>query len=102
MSASTARALVALVALATPISSSRGMITRTVIASGTHQPRDKPVHPDMVPSEQHLHGEPVALGDPSDQDFVRSGLHRQSNRPVNGSRAVGARFKQDQRKFAAT
>jgi hypothetical protein len=27
----------------------------------------------MVPSVQHLHGEPVALSDPADQDFVRSG-----------------------------
>jgi len=24
----------------------------------------------MVPSVQHLHGEPVALSDPSDQNFV--------------------------------
>jgi hypothetical protein len=27
-----------------------------------------------VPSVQHLHGEPVALSDPGDQDFVRSRL----------------------------
>ena len=33
-------------------------------------------HPDMVPAVQHLHGEPVALGDPSDQDIVRSRLCR--------------------------
>src|ERR1700742_1094179 len=30
----------------------------------------------MMPSVQHLHGEPVALGDPSDQDVVRSRLCR--------------------------
>jgi len=30
----------------------------------------------MVPSVQHLHGEPVALSDPSDQDIVRSRLCR--------------------------
>jgi hypothetical protein len=30
----------------------------------------------MVPSVKHLHGEPVALSDPSDQDIVRSRLCR--------------------------
>jgi hypothetical protein len=30
----------------------------------------------MVPSVQHLHGEAVALSDPSDQDVVRSRLCR--------------------------
>jgi hypothetical protein len=30
----------------------------------------------MVASVQHLHGKPVALSDPSDQDFVRSRLCR--------------------------
>jgi hypothetical protein len=30
----------------------------------------------MVPSVKHLHGEPVALSDPSDQDFIRSRLCR--------------------------
>jgi hypothetical protein len=29
-----------------------------------------------VPSVQHLHGKPVALSDPSDQDVVRSRLCR--------------------------
>jgi hypothetical protein len=32
----------------------------------------------MVPREQHLHGKPVAAGDPPDQDLVRSRLHRQA------------------------
>jgi hypothetical protein len=30
----------------------------------------------MMPCEQHLHGEPVAAGDPRDQNFVRRRLHR--------------------------
>jgi len=30
----------------------------------------------MVPSVKHLHGEPVALSDPSDQNFVWSRLCR--------------------------
>jgi hypothetical protein len=29
-----------------------------------------------VPSVQHLHGKPVALSDPSDQDVVRSRMCR--------------------------
>ena len=41
-----------------------------------HEPQPETKHPDMVPSVQHLHGEPVALGDPSDQDIVRSRLCR--------------------------
>jgi hypothetical protein len=32
----------------------------------------------MVTREQHLHGEPVAISDPSDQNLVRSRLHRQA------------------------
>ena len=44
-----------------------------------HEPEPEPVHPDMVPPVQHLHGEPVTLGDPGDQDLVRSRLcHAQS------------------------
>ena len=35
-----------------------------------YQTQHKPKNPDMVPSEQHLHGKPVAGSDPSDQDFV--------------------------------
>ena len=35
-----------------------------------HEPKPETEHPDMVPSVQHLHGEPVALSDPGDQDFV--------------------------------
>src|ERR1700758_770950 len=38
------------------------------------EPKAEAKHPDMVPSIQHLHGEPVALRDPGDQDFVRSRL----------------------------
>lgn len=34
------------------------------------EPKPETEHPDMVPSVQHLHGEPVALSDPSDQNFV--------------------------------
>src|SRR6267378_7344194 len=34
------------------------------------EPKPEAEHPDMVPSVQHLHGEPVALGDPSDQNLV--------------------------------
>jgi hypothetical protein len=30
----------------------------------------KPVHTHLVTRKQHLHREPVALGDPADQDFV--------------------------------
>src|SRR6202022_2036287 len=41
-----------------------------------HEPKPETEHPDMVPSVQHLHGEPVALSDPSDQDIVRSRLCR--------------------------
>jgi len=39
-----------------------------------NEPQPETEHPDMVPSVQHLHGEPVALSDPSDQDVVRSRL----------------------------
>jgi hypothetical protein len=46
----------------------------------------------MVPREQHLHGQPVTVSDPSDQDFVRSGLHRQG-RSCSLSRPAAARFK---------
>src|SRR6202011_1971852 len=41
-----------------------------------HEPKPETKHPDMVPSVQHLHGEAVALGDPSDQAVVRSRLCR--------------------------
>src|SRR5947208_10116876 len=41
-----------------------------------NEPEPEAKHPDMVPSVQHLHGEPVALSDPSDQDIVRSRLCR--------------------------
>src|SRR5258707_6449484 len=41
-----------------------------------HEPKPETKHPDMVPSVQHLHGEAVALSDPSDQDVVRSRLCR--------------------------
>src|SRR3979490_224313 len=41
-----------------------------------HEPKPEAEHPDMVPSVQHLHGEAVALSDPSDQDVVRSRLCR--------------------------
>jgi hypothetical protein len=34
--------------------------------------KPEPKHPDMLPSVQHMLGEPVALSDPSDQDVVRS------------------------------
>ena len=37
---------------------------------------DKPVNLHMVPREQHLHGEPIAAGDPRDQHLVRCGLRR--------------------------
>ncbi len=35
-----------------------------------YEPKPETEHPDMVPSVKHLHGEPVALSDPSDQNFV--------------------------------
>ena len=41
-----------------------------------NEPKPETEHPDMMPSVQHLHGEPVALSDPSDQDIVRSRLCR--------------------------
>ena len=41
-----------------------------------NEPQPETEHPDMVPSVQHLHGEPVALSDPSDQNLVRSRLCR--------------------------
>src|SRR6476646_17398 len=41
-----------------------------------HEPEPEAENPDMVPSVQHLHGEPVALSDSSDQDIVRSRLCR--------------------------
>src|SRR5258706_2561135 len=41
-----------------------------------HEPKPETKHPDMVPSVQHLHGEPVGLSDPSDQDIVRCRLCR--------------------------
>src|SRR6202043_672673 len=40
------------------------------------EPKPEPKHPDVVPSVQHLHGEPVALSDPGDQNVVRSRLCR--------------------------
>jgi len=30
----------------------------------------------MMPGKQHLHRKPIAVSDPSNQDFVRSGLVR--------------------------
>jgi len=39
-----------------------------------NEPEPEAIDPDMVPPVQHLHGEPVALGDPGDQDFVRGRL----------------------------
>src|SRR5262249_37190622 len=42
-----------------------------------HEPKPEAKHPDMVPSIQHLHGEPVALSDPADEDFVRNSWHAQ-------------------------
>src|SRR5262249_14335812 len=36
----------------------------------------EPVHPHMMPGEQHLHREPIAFGDPADQDFIRGRLVR--------------------------
>src|SRR6185437_8241791 len=41
-----------------------------------HKSNTEAKHPDMVPSIQHLHGEPVASSDPSDQDLIRSRLCR--------------------------
>jgi hypothetical protein len=41
-----------------------------------YQPNHEAKHPNMVPSVQHLHGKPVALGDSSDQDIVRGRLCR--------------------------
>src|SRR6201999_325693 len=41
-----------------------------------HEPEPETKHPDMVPSVQHLHGEPVALSDPGDQDLIGSRLCR--------------------------
>src|SRR5882672_3163976 len=41
-----------------------------------HKPKPEAKHPDMVPSVEHLHGEPVALSYSSDQDVVRSRLCR--------------------------
>ena len=64
-----------------------------------HQPQHEPVHPHMVPREQHLHGEPVALGDPRDQNLVRSRLHRQGGRLVDRSWVKAARFRQNQTKL---
>ena len=32
------------------------------------EPKPKAKNPDMLPSVQHMQGEPVALSDPSDQD----------------------------------
>jgi hypothetical protein len=42
----------------------------------TNQPQHEPEHPHMMPGKQHLHREPVAVSDPSNQDFVRSGWVR--------------------------
>jgi len=36
----------------------------------TDEAKHKPVHAHLMASEQNLHREPVALGDPTDQDFV--------------------------------
>lgn len=46
-----------------------------------HEPQREAKHPYMVPSVEHLHGKPVARGNPSDQDLVRSRLGR-TQRPT--------------------
>jgi hypothetical protein len=32
--------------------------------------KHKPIHAHLMASEEYLHRESVALGDPSDQDFI--------------------------------
>jgi hypothetical protein len=41
----------------------------------------------MMPGKQHLHREPVAMGNSSNQDFVRGGLHA----PVRPAQRLVAR-----------
>jgi hypothetical protein len=41
-------------------------------------PQHEPVDADMMAREQHLHREPIAAGDASDQNLVRSRLHRRA------------------------
>jgi hypothetical protein len=43
-----------------------------------HHPQHEPVDADMMAREQHLHREPIAAGDASDQNLVRSRLHRRA------------------------
>jgi hypothetical protein len=48
----------------------------SLIANETN---DKPKHPHVVTRKQHLHGEPVAVRDPSDQHLVWCRLHSDSS-----------------------
>src|SRR5713101_2107824 len=60
----------------------------------THEAQNEPVHPHMVPCEQHLHGEPVARSNSSDQDLVGCRLHR--------ALTVGSRISRVGRYFGST
>jgi uncharacterized protein YcsI (UPF0317 family) len=43
------------------------LIKSSAVASLRHHPQHELVDADMVAREQHLHREPIAAGDPSDQ-----------------------------------
>ena len=65
-----------------------------------HHPQHEPVDADMMTREQDLHGEPIAAGDASDQNLVRSRLHRQAIGSCIKSPAAACRFKRSREKFA--
>ena len=67
-----------------------------------YHPEYEPVHANMVPRVQHLHGKRVATCDSRDQNLVRSRLHRGNNRLVHGSVERAPRFKPDCTKFVCT
>ncbi|HEX7954819.1 MAG TPA: hypothetical protein VF523_17285, partial [Burkholderiales bacterium] len=48
-------------------------LTDEILRDGlvSHEPQREAKHPYMVPSVKHLHGEPVTLGDATDQNLVR-------------------------------
>ncbi len=66
-----------------------------------YQPQYKPVDRDMVAREQHLHGEPVAVGDPSDQNLVRSRLYRHGYRLMTLVVRTGAQVQLKSKKICA-
>src|SRR5262245_63823216 len=54
------------------VDTSRTLRTGSLIANETN---DEPKHPHVVARIQHLHGEPIAVRDSSDQHLVRCRLH---------------------------